>query len=92
PSYADLPLNASHPPKAAWRVWGDDDVHGALNHITNAARKKTSEEIQIGQTVNPNLEQSFIPQPLNPERKPLVQLFQPGDGLIDDVMNFNPQM
>ncbi|KAL5412105.1 hypothetical protein PMIN04_009988 [Paraphaeosphaeria minitans] len=92
PSYADLPLNASYPSKAAWGVWGNDDVHGSLNHITNATRKKSAEEIQTGQAFNLNLELSFFPQPANIERKPLVHLFQPGDGYTDDVITFNTQM
>ncbi|KAF2446230.1 hypothetical protein P171DRAFT_483593 [Karstenula rhodostoma CBS 690.94] len=92
PSYAGLPLNASFPPKAAWGVWGNDDVHGALNHITNATRKKSAEEIQTGQTFNLNLELPFFPQPPNIQRKPLVHLFQPVDGYTDDVITFNTQM
>lgn len=33
-----------------------------------------------------------MPQPINPERKPLVHLFQPGAGYTDDVLTFNTQM
>ncbi|KAJ4303111.1 hypothetical protein N0V90_002002 [Kalmusia sp. IMI 367209] len=92
PSYTDLPLDASYPAKAAWGVWGADDVNGALNHITNATRKKAAEEIQTGQAFNLNLELSYMPLPINPERKPLVHLFQPGNGYTDDVITFNTQM
>lgn len=67
-------------------------MNGALNHITNATRKKTAEEIKIGQAFNLNLELSFFPQPANVERRPLVHLFQPGDGYTDDVITFNTQM
>ncbi|KAF2120359.1 hypothetical protein BDV96DRAFT_595903 [Lophiotrema nucula] len=92
PSYADLPLDSSYPTKAAWGVWGADDVHGALNHITNDTRRQAASEIQTGKAFNLNLELSFMPRPINGERRPLVHLFQPGDGYTDDVMTINTQM
>ncbi|CAI6339945.1 unnamed protein product [Periconia digitata] len=92
PSYGDLPLDSSYPPKAAWGVWGTEDVNGALNHITNATRREAASEIQTGEAFNLNLELEFIPRPINGERRPLVHVFQPGDGYTDDIMTLNTQM
>ncbi|PVH97045.1 hypothetical protein DM02DRAFT_533973 [Periconia macrospinosa] len=92
PSYGDLPLDASYPMKAAWGVWGADDVNGALNHITDETRRQAASEIQTGEAFNLNLELSFIPYPLLPERRPLVHTFQPGAGYTDDVITLNTQM
>ncbi|KAF2008860.1 hypothetical protein BU24DRAFT_359788 [Aaosphaeria arxii CBS 175.79] len=92
PSYAELPLDPSYPTKAAWGVWGDNDTGGALNHITKETIKGAAKEIKSGQAFNLNLELSFIPSPINPSRKPLVHLFQPGDTYTDDVVTLNTQM
>lgn len=93
PSYDQLPLDPSYPTKAAWGVWGSDDAHGALNHITedtilSAARS----EIQTGRAINLNLELDIPDPPVNPTRKPLSHLYQPEDGYTDDVLVMNTQI
>lgn len=93
PSYDELPLNPSFPTKAAWGVWGYDDVYGALNHITpetilSAAR----EEIKSGTAINLNLELDIPDPPVNPTRKPLNHFFQPEEGYTDDVLVMNTQI
>ena len=92
PSYADLPLDVSYPTKAAWDVWGANDSLGALNHITPSTIKAATQEIQLGQTFNLNLELHKIVNPINAARKPLTHLFQPGDGYTDDVVVLNTQI
>ncbi|EKG11136.1 Putative cyclase [Macrophomina phaseolina MS6] len=92
PSYDDLPLDASYPTKAAWGVWGPDDQLGALNHITNTTILAASAEIQLGQTIPLNLRLNAPDPPVNPSRKPLTHLFQPGDGYTDDVVVLNTQI
>jgi len=92
PSYAELPLNASYPTKAAWGVWGADDVNGALNHITNSTILAARAEIQLGETFNLNLPLAEPTIPVNPNRRPLQHLFQPGSGYSDDVVIMNTQI
>ncbi|KAK0112829.1 hypothetical protein ONS95_014556 [Cadophora gregata] len=92
PSYAELPLDPSYPTKAAWGVWGADDVHGALNHITQVTIKTAAtEEIQTGQAFNLNLELNFIPRPILARRKPTIHLVKPGPQSNDDVITLNTQ-
>lgn len=92
PSYEQLPLHPSFPSKAAWGVWGADDVNGALNHITNATILAASQEIKLGKAFNLNLELDIPDPPINPSRKPLSHLYQPGSGYTDDVIVMNTQI
>jgi hypothetical protein len=92
PSYSQLPLDSSYPTRAAWGVWGSEDVNGALNHITNNTVKAATAEIQLGITFNLNLELHKIINPINNARKPLTHLFQPGEGYTDDVVVMNTQI
>jgi hypothetical protein len=45
PPYDALPLDPSYPTKAAWGVWGAEDEHGALNHITKETVLAASQTI-----------------------------------------------
>ncbi|KUJ22642.1 uncharacterized protein LY89DRAFT_777704 [Mollisia scopiformis] len=92
PTYDQLPLDPSYPTKAAWGVWGADDVQGALNHITNATILAARGEIQLGRAINLNMDLNAFTTPINPNRKPLNHLFQPGDGYTDDVVVLNTQV
>jgi hypothetical protein len=92
PSYDQLPLDASYPTKAAWGVWGANDTTGALNHINASTVLSAKSEIQQGQTFNLNLQLAEPFEPINPNRKPLVHLYQPGDGYTDDVVMMNTQI
>ncbi|PMD39643.1 hypothetical protein L207DRAFT_566574 [Hyaloscypha variabilis F] len=89
PSYDQLPLDPSYPTKAAWGVWGADDVQGALNHITNAMILAAGDEIKLGRAINLNMDLNAFITPINPNRKPLNHLFQPGSGYTDDVVVLN---
>jgi hypothetical protein len=92
PSYSQLPLDKKYPTKAAWGVWGSDDVNGALNHITNATILAATKEIKLGRAINLNLELGKFTTPINTNRKPLTHLYQPGDGYADDVVVMNTQV
>ncbi len=92
PSYDDLPLDSSHPTKAAWGVWGPNDTTGALNHITPNTILSAKSEIQQGRLFNLNLQLATPFEPINPNRKPLIHLYQPGDGYTDDVVVMNTQI
>lgn len=93
PTYDELPLDPSHPTKAAWGVWGAEDVYGALNHITQATILSAAQsEIRTGLAINLNLELDIPDPPVNPTRKPLTHLFQPEDGYTDDVLVMNTQI
>ena len=92
PTYAELPLNSSYPTKAAWGVWGSDDELGALNHITKDTILAASREIQLGRIIPLNLRLDALDPPVNPDRKPLTHLFQPGQGYTDDVLILNTQI
>lgn len=93
PTYEELPLKSSYPTKAAWGVWGEDDVFGALNHITEATILSAAQsEIRTGKAINLNLELDIPDPPVNPTRKPLSHLFQPEDGYTDDVLVMNTQI
>jgi len=92
PSYDQLPLHKSFPTKAAWGVWGSDDEHGALNHITNATILAAAAEVQDGLAIPLNLRLDIPDPPPNPNRKPLQHWFQPGDGYTDDVVVMNTQI
>lgn len=92
PSYDQLPLDASYPTKAAWGVWGADDVQGALNHITNATILAAGDEIKLGRAINLNMDLNAFVTPINPNRKPLNHVFQPGSGYTDDVVVLNTQV
>ena len=92
PSYYDLPLDPSYPTKAAWGVWGSSDVHGALNHITNATIFAAGDEIKLGKAINLNMDLNAFVTPINTNRKPLSHLYQPGDGYTDDVVVLNTQV
>lgn len=92
PSYSQLPLDPSYPTRAAWGVWGVDDVNGALNHITNSTILSARSEIQLGETFNLNLPLEEPTIPINPSRKPLQHLFQPALGYTDDVVVMNTQI
>ena len=92
PSYDELPLDPSYPTKAAWGVWGADDVQGALNHITNETILAAASEIKLGWAFNLNLDLNEFITPINTARKPLNHLFQPGDSYTDDVVVLNTQV
>ncbi|KAK5687600.1 hypothetical protein LTS10_001740 [Elasticomyces elasticus] len=92
PSYAELPLNAGYPTRAAWGVWGNADVDGALNHINESSILAARSEIQLGRTFNLNLPLEEPSIPINPNRKPLQHLFQPSTGYTDDVVVMNTQI
>lgn len=92
PSYDQLPLDPSYPTKAAWGVWGADDVQGALNHITNETILAAASEIKLGLAINLNLDLNEFITPINTARKPLNHLFQPGDSYTDDVVVLNTQV
>jgi hypothetical protein len=92
PSYDQLPLDPSYPTKAAWGVWGADDVQGALNHITNETILAAACEIKLGWAINLNLGLNEFITPINTARKPLNHLFQPGDSYTDDVVVLNTQV
>ncbi|PMD19742.1 hypothetical protein NA56DRAFT_628604 [Hyaloscypha hepaticicola] len=92
PSYDQLPLDASYPTKAAWGVWGADDVQGALNHIINATILAARDEIKLGRAINLNMDLNAFITPINPNRKPLNHVFQPGSGYSDDVVVLNTQV
>ena len=92
PSYSQLPLNASYPPRAAWCLWGCDDALGALNHITSYTVVQARNEIVQGQTFQLNLPLGEPVIPINPGRKPLQHLFQPEEGYTDDVVVMNTQI
>jgi len=92
PTYEELPLHPSFPTKAAWGVWGADDDHGALNHITPETIRHAASEIQLGLAFSLNLQLDLPGPPPNPNRKPLTHLFQPGDGYTDDVVVMNTQI
>lgn len=92
PSYDQLPLDLSYPTKAAWGIWGASDSAGALNHITPSTILSAKNEIQQGQSFNLNLQLAVPFEPINPNRKPLVHLYQPGDGYTDDVIVMNTQI
>jgi len=93
PAYEALPLNASHPFRAAWGVWGDKDELGGLNHITNqtilsAARS----EVQIGKAINLNLLLDDPSPPFNPDRRGLSHSILPFSGYQDDQLVMNTQI
>lgn len=92
PSYDQLPLDPSYPTKAAWGVWGADDVQGALNHITSETILAAAREIKLGRAINLNLDLNEFITPINTARKPLNHLFQPGDSYTDDVVVLNTQV
>ena len=69
PSYDELPLDPSYPTKAAWGVWGADDVQGALNHITNETILAAASEIKLGWAFNLNLDLNEFITPINNSTK-----------------------
>ncbi|KAH8894168.1 putative cyclase [Thozetella sp. PMI_491] len=91
-AYDQLPLDSTYPTKAAWGVWGADDEHGALNHITNQTVVDALSEVKLGLAIPINLQLDMPGPPPNPNRKPLTHLFQPGDGYTDDVVTMNTQV
>ena len=79
--------------RAKQGVWGSGDENGALNHITEATILSAAQsEIRTGVAINLNLELDIPDPPVNPSRKPLSHLFQPGDGYTDDVLVMNTQI
>ena len=54
PKFTDLPLNASHPPRSAWGLYGDDDERGTLNLLTPERTKEAAKEIQTGVSIGLN--------------------------------------
>ncbi|KAF7364348.1 hypothetical protein MSAN_01095100 [Mycena sanguinolenta] len=90
PTYDQLPLHPSFPPRRPHGVSGDE--LGALNHIRNATILGAKSEIQLGKTFNLNLQLSMPDPPLIPNRRPLIHAIQPFAGYQDDVITLNTQI
>src|SRR5579859_308742 len=64
PDYADLPVVAGAPPRSAWGVWGDRDVFGCLNLLSEAAVRRAAARVRRGAVFSLNLEMELPDPPL----------------------------
>ncbi|HEV3123673.1 MAG TPA: cyclase family protein [Candidatus Dormibacteraeota bacterium] len=64
PAYDDLPVVAGAPPRSAWGVWGDGDVFGCLNLLTETRLLEAVRAVRRGAVFNLNLEMELPDPPL----------------------------
>jgi kynurenine formamidase len=50
PTFADLPVDPSFPPRSSWGVWGPDDELGVLNNLSADAARRAAGLVQTGQS------------------------------------------
>jgi hypothetical protein len=64
PAYDDLPVVAGAPPRSAWGLWGDGDVFGCLNLLTETRLLEAVRAVRRGAVFNLNLEMELPDPPL----------------------------
>ncbi|KAH8657688.1 putative cyclase-domain-containing protein [Xylariales sp. PMI_506] len=91
PAFSDLPLDASHPPHAAWGVWGKSDRLGTLNHLTPDRVVEAARQIRTGLRIRLDLplKQNFLRPGFRPS--PVHEIYSIGDNMHDDKIHFNTQ-
>jgi kynurenine formamidase len=50
PSFTELPIDPSFPPRSSWGVWGSGDEFGTLNNLSPEAVRRAGALIQSGQS------------------------------------------
>jgi len=91
PSYDQLPVGSSKPPRSSWGLWGDDDQLGTLNLLTPDQAKRGLGCATHGKVfpLNCKLE---LPDPPLYGREPLKHNIMDLDFAMDDSYdNFFPQ-
>ncbi|KAL1887681.1 hypothetical protein Sste5346_010076 [Sporothrix stenoceras] len=91
PTFRELPLDPSHPPHAAWGVWGQDDRLGTLNHLTPERVVEAARQVRSGVRIRLDLplKQNFLRPGFRPS--PVHEIYSIGDNMHDDKIHFNTQ-
>jgi kynurenine formamidase len=89
PTYAELPIDPSKPPRSSWGVWGDDDELGTINLLTQERAQRGLGCARHGRVfpLNWNLEE---PSPPFYGRQALVHNIDrplPGHSILDDSVD-----
>jgi hypothetical protein len=92
PDFDSLPVNPSHPPQAAWGLWGEQDELGTLNLLTPQRVAKAGQLIQSGKVFSLNWELELPDPPLFGRQRLEQTRTRLGPLVNDDVYhNFNTQ-
>lgn len=92
PCYEELPALGGTDVRHAWRVWGDGDRLGTLNHLTDAVCVQALRIPRLGRRVNLNLPLT-LPDPPLYGRSPLRhRVFERDRNTVEDILDqFDPQ-
>jgi kynurenine formamidase len=91
PSYRDLPIDPSKPPRSAWGVFGDDDQVGTINLLTPERVQRGAALVRKGAVFSLNWDVE-MPSPPVLGRRPLKHTYiDLNPGTDDYYDNFYPQ-
>lgn len=92
PSYDELPLDESKPPRSSWGLWGDEDQLGAMNKLTSESTLRGVKCANQGKTIPLNWKLEEPNPPFYGREVMHHSMFPIGDFAMDDYYDsFYPQ-
>jgi hypothetical protein len=92
PTFDELPIHPSYPPRSAWGIFGDDDQIGTLNLLTPERVAAAARLVQHGQVFALNWELELPHPPLFKRQELRHTIQRRRHNVHDDVYdNFNTQ-